>query len=153
MDIYEILKYLHIVAAIIWIGGAAFFNVLGTQVAGARDGVQLAWFGRRIEWLGTRYFTPFSILVLLFGLAMVGESDVWHFSDAWIGIGLAGIVATIVTGAGFLGPTAGRLARAIDAGAPSTDIEALMGRILWVARIDLVVMFLVVADMVFKPGV
>jgi uncharacterized membrane protein len=150
---YEILKYLHVVAAIVWLGGAAMFNVMGTLIVRQGDPDELQSFGRRIEWFGTRYFTPFSVFVLIFGAAMVGQSEVWSFSDAWIVIGMLGIVSTIVVGAGFLGPGAGRLARAMADGATMTELRPQVNRILLISRIDLLVLFLVVADMVFKPGV
>lgn len=152
MDVYEILKYLHVLAAIIWLGGAALFNVLGTQIKNEGDPKELESFGRRIEWFGQRYFTPFSVLVLGFGLGMVVQSDVWSMSDPWIGIGMLGIVSTIIAGAGFLGPASGRLAKAMAAGAPQSEVNAQVGRILLVARVDLLILFLIVADMVFKPG-
>jgi uncharacterized membrane protein len=153
MDVYEVLKYLHIVAAIIWLGGAAMLNVMGTMIIRKGDPQELQSFGARIEWFGTRYFTPFSVFVLIFGVAMVAESEVWKFSDAWIVIGLLGIASTIATGAGFLGPASGRLAKAMAGGASTAEIRPQVNRILMVARVDLLVLFLVVADMVFRPGV
>jgi hypothetical protein len=83
---------------------------------------------------------------------MIAESDVWSFRDAWVIIGLLGIVSTIVIGAGFLGPGAGRLARSMAGGASVAELRPQMNRILLISRIDLLVLFLVVADMVFKPG-
>lgn len=153
MDPYDLLQFLHIAAAIAWVGGGTLFNVLGTQVLRARNGGELAAFALRVEWLGTRYFTPLSVLVLVFGAAMIGQSEAWSFSDAWVILGLAGMVATIVTGAGFLGPEAGRIGRAIHGGVDPVTLAPQIDRLLWISRIDLVVLFLVVADMVFKPGV
>jgi uncharacterized membrane protein len=152
MELYTLLKYLHIVAAIVWLGGGALFNVLGTLVVRKGDQRELQAFGERVEWFGTRYFTPFSVLVLLFGMGMIAESDVWSFRDAWVIIGLLGIVSTIVTGAGFIGPAAGRLAQSIGSGASVAELQPQVNRLLLIARVDLLVLFLVVADMVFKPG-
>jgi hypothetical protein len=126
--------------------------VLGTMINRKGDPAELQSFGARIEWLGTRYFSPFSVLVLVFGVGMIAESDVWSFRDAWVIIGLLGIASTIVTGAGFLGPASGRLAKSMASGASMAEIRPQVNRILLVSRIDLLVLFLVVADMVFKPG-
>jgi hypothetical protein len=78
----------------------------------------------------------------------------WNFSDAWILLGLLGYAATFVTGAFFLGPEAGKLGRIVDERpADDPEVRARMHRIFVISRIDLVVLILVVADMVFKPGV
>ena len=153
MELYEVLKYLHISSVVVWVGGATLFNVLGTQVARANNPQEMASFGARVEWFGLRYFVPFSLLVLAFGVSMVWESEVWKFSDTWIMLGLAGIAFTIVTGAAYLGPTSGKIAKAIEGGGNMAEVTPLINRLLWVARIDLVVLFLVIADMVFRPGV
>jgi uncharacterized membrane protein len=52
MDLYTVLKYLHIVAAIVWLGGSTLFNVLGTMIIRKGDRGELQSFGERIEWLG-----------------------------------------------------------------------------------------------------
>jgi len=68
-------------------------------------------------------------------------------------LGLAGIAATIATGAGFLGPESVRLGKLAAERDPSDpEIQRRIRRIFAVSRIDLVVLTLVVADMVFKPG-
>jgi hypothetical protein len=76
-----------------------------------------------------------------------------NFTDTWIVLGLIGIAATIVTGVGFLGPESERLGKAfVERGPSDPEIGRRISRILVISRVDLVVLILVVADMVFKPG-
>lgn len=53
-----------------------------------------------------------AIAALVFGVWLVAVSE-WNFTDTWIVLGLVGIAITIVTGAGFLGPEAERLGKAL----------------------------------------
>ena len=102
--------------------------------------------------LGKRLITPSAIAVLVFGVGLVAVSD-WSFSDTWILLGLIGIAITIVTGAGFLGPESDRVARLGAERDPSDpEVQRRIKRIFAISRVDLVVLVLVVADMVFKPG-
>ena len=63
------------------------------------------------------------------------------------------IVVSIAIGAGFLGPEAGRIARATEAGGvESAEVQQRIRRIFLVSRIELVLLLAVVFDMVVKPG-
>jgi uncharacterized membrane protein len=102
--------------------------------------------------LGKRLITPAAIAVLVFGVWLVAVSA-WNFTDTWVALGLVGIAITIVTGAGFLGPGSERLGKLGAERDPSDpEIQRRIKRIFAISRIDLVVLTLVVADMVFKPG-
>jgi uncharacterized membrane protein len=150
---YLILKSLHVVAAVAWVGGALTQNILATRLKKANEGPLMAGFAREAEWIGTHVYLPSSILLLGLGIWMVATSA-WNFTDLWIIIGIAGILATVVTGAGFIGPTSKKIGEAIAARGPD-DPEVTRGieRLLSVARVDLAVLFLVVIDMVTKPVV
>jgi hypothetical protein len=116
--------------------------------------VRLAEFAKDVEFWGLRLFTPASLLVLLSRIAMVLYSPALGFSDTWIWLGLVGYAITFLTGATYVGPTAGRLGKMIDTRSPEDpEIQAGIRRIFAISRVDLTVILLVVGDMVFKPGV
>jgi uncharacterized membrane protein len=152
--VYDTLKFLHIVAAMTWLGSGIYAQVLGTRAMREKDPQHLGYVARDIGDLGKFLITPASITVIIFAVSMVAYSPVWNFTDTWIIIALVGYGATLVTGAGFLGPEAGRLGKLAAQGHTPDEPEMLhrIRRILMVSRIDLVVLILVVADMVFKPG-
>jgi uncharacterized membrane protein len=149
---YDTLKFLHVLAAITWVGGNIYAQVLATKVIGQGDPVHLGRLAKDLGDLGNRLLLPAAISVLVFGVWLVAVSA-WNFTDPWILIGLTGVAMTIVTGAFFIGPEAGRLVALVAERDPADpQIQRRIRRIVAISRIDLVVLVLVVADMVFKPG-
>jgi hypothetical protein len=92
-----------------------------------------------------------SIVVLLAGITLV-----WYgpFSfELWIALALAGIVATSLVGALYLGPTGGKLAKlAEERGFDDPGVIAMRDRLILISRLDYALLVLIVLDMVFKPG-
>jgi uncharacterized membrane protein len=153
VGVYNILKFVHVLAAITWVGGGMFVQFHATRLSRANDPVKLATFAKDIEFWGLRLFTPASLLVLISGVIGVIYSPALNFSDTWILLGLVGYGVTFLTGAFYLGPTSGKLGRMIDTRSPEDpEIQRGIRRIFAISRVDLLVILLVVADMVFKPG-
>ena len=153
LGVYHTLKFLHVLAAVVWVGGGIFVQIYATKLRRADDPNKLAEFARDVEFFGTRVFAPASGTVLLMGILMVLYSPFIAFSETWILIGLAGFLATFITGMFFLGPAAGRLSKAFQTqGIDAPEVQANMKRIFAISRIDQIVLALVILDMVFKPG-
>lgn len=153
MDLFEGLKTLHILAAVIWVGGAAAVQVFAIRTLAASEPARIAAFAKDTEWVGTRIFTPASLLVLAMGIWMVADRPDFAFGDAWILLGLGGILFSALVGSLFLGPESGRIGRLIEAeGADSPEVQRRLRRIFLISRIELVILLLIVVDMVVKPG-
>jgi len=152
--VYDTLLFVHVLAAMAWLGSGIYAQVLVSRTLREGDPQHLGFVARDISELGLRLITPASITVLVFAIALVAYSPEWNFTDAWVLIGLGGYAATLVTGAGFLGPESARLGKlAAEGRSPDEpEIQGRIRRIMLVSRVDLVVLILVVADMVFKPG-
>jgi hypothetical protein len=74
------------------------------------------------------------------------------WSHFWVIAGLVGYASTMVTGMAVLSPLAKKVGQSIEAHGPEhPETIALIKRILLVARVDVAVLLLVVADMVSKP--
>ena len=150
-DTYNILQALHVLAAVVWVGGAVTLNVMATRLQAAGDATRLMAFARDTEWMGKRVYLPSSIAVLVFGVLAVIVGEI-GFSTLWVAIGLIGIVFTALTGSLFIGPESKRLADlADDRGVDDPEVRRRIARLFKLARIDLVVLLLVVVDMVVKP--
>ena len=153
MSVYEIFKIIHILAASAWVGGA-----LLTQVQAARaladGGPSLEHFMWEQQKVGPKFFAPMSLLVVIAGVVMVVDSGGIDFEDLWIAIGIAAFVATFITGMFVLKPRVERIVELLQAGkSPSDpDVQPKIANLIAMSRIDLVVLFLVVIDMVVKPG-
>jgi uncharacterized membrane protein len=152
MTKYELLKTIHVLFAVIWVGGAATTQILATRLSRANDPGRMAAFAKDIEFVGTRVFAPASVIVLGAGIWMVADSG-WSFTDLWIVFGLAGIAFSATVGSAFLGPESGRIGRLIEAKGPAdSEVTARLNRIFLISRVELVILLLIVVNMVVKPG-
>jgi uncharacterized membrane protein len=153
MESYDWLLLGHILAAIAWVGGAITMQTVGARLVRAESPEAVAAFARTAEWIGPRLYMPASLAVLGFGIALVAASDAWSIGQLWIVLALVGIAISAIGGAVFFGPQAKRIGEALRSeGAESERAQALIRRLFVVGRMDLVILVLIVADMVLKPG-
>lgn len=151
MLLYDLLLFLHIAAAIIWIGSGFLVHVLFFRAEQSDDPAALMGVLRDMGALGNTLFIPASLATFLFGVALAFVAG-FSFSDLWIVLGLAGFLATFVTGAFFLKPRGDEIAAIMRRDGGMSDEAAQKARQLAaIGRIDYVVLFLVVAVMVLKP--
>ncbi|WP_269931404.1 DUF2269 family protein [Aminobacter sp. HY435] len=149
MDWYSLIKFLHVVAAVVWVGGGFALMLLAVRADRAGDTDGMLQVMRSVGELGNRLFMPASLVTLLLGLAMC-----WFwvgFSDLWIVIGLAGYATTFMIGTFVFKPTADRMAAIIARDGVTPAALDQGRRILKVARFDYAMMLVIVADMVLKP--
>jgi uncharacterized membrane protein len=151
VTLYEFLLFVHIAAAVVWVGGAAMFQFFGLRVLAANDAAKLADFGRSVKTVGDRALVPAALTAFLSGLALVWESNFWGFGDDWIVIGLILFAVTFVAGVGFFGPESGRVGKLVEAEGAAAA-EPRIRRLIMLSRIDLVVLFLIIFDMSVKPS-
>lgn len=149
--LYNTVVFVHILMAIIWVGGAITLQIYATLATRAGP-QQTADFAKNAEFIGQRIFMPASIILLLVGLWMVFGWDYWSFTDAWVLVGLAGIAFSIIVGAGFVGPESGRVGKLVaEKGMDDPEVATRISRILRISRIELVVLIVVIWDMTYKP--
>ena len=153
MSLYELLLFLHLGAAITWLGGGVATQFFALRALKSGDSARIAGFALDIKWIGDRVLAFASLLTLIAGIALVLESDAWGFGDDWIVIALVLFAVTFLAGVGFFGPESGRIAALVSSeGAESPAAQARIRRILVLSRIDLVLLFLIVFDMAVKPS-
>jgi uncharacterized membrane protein len=155
VDLYDLLKFFHVLFAAIWVGTAAQqqFAAVRARMRAQTDPARMIEFADDAEYYGKKLFAPASGLTALFGILIVMQSA-WEFKDLWIVIGIALFIASAVIGAAFLSPESGRLRELMtEKGVGDPEVLARVKRINMVVRIDFLILVLVVADMVIKPGV
>ena len=151
MDLYEALKSLHVLMAVVWVGGATTIQVLAIRATRAADPPRLVGFLTDIEWVGTRIYLPASLILVATGFGMVGDQDLPF--EGWIIFGLVVWIISAGVGSSFLGPESGRIGKIVEAQGPdSPEATARIKRIFVVSRIELLLLVLVIIDMVVKPG-
>lgn len=148
---YELLLYLHIVSATIWVGGAVYVQVLGIRVSRSDDPADLPRFARNAEAIGRVAFAPAAFVILGTGAVMTVQA--WDFGQAWIAIAIGLWVLSAVAGSVYLAPTSKRVVTLFEAEGPSSVIgRRLIERMFLVSRLELVSFAVIIALMVFKPG-
>lgn len=148
---YQWYLAIHILAAVIWIGGGLTVHLFALRARAADDPQRMASFSADAEWVGTRVFMPASLVLIVFGFLLIHENN-WDYKF-WIVFPIVVWIASFISGAGFLGPQSKRLKVAIDRdGGRSAEALAIQQRIFLVSRVELVLLLLVVLDMALKPG-
>lgn len=148
---YQIYLTVHVLAAVTWVGGAIATQVFAIRYARSRDAARVAAFAKEVEWLGMRVFVPASLLLVIFGFLLVSEGNIDY--EFWIVFAIAVWGLSFLTGAAFLGPESGRLAKVFERdGVDSPEATYRLRRIFLVSRIELLFLILVVIDMTLKPG-
>ena len=90
------------------------------------------------------------MILLVTGPLLVEELG--YDYEFWLVSALAVLVASFVTGAGYLGPQGKKLGEMIQAEGFTDATRAQFDRVITVARIETTLLVLVVIDMAVKPG-
>jgi uncharacterized membrane protein len=153
MTLYEFLLFVHIAATVVWVGAGLCSLVLAIGYDHDGDEPAIRRFLADQERLATRLFIPASLTVVIFGIALVIESEAWSFDQLWIVLGLVGFAATFVTGLFMIKPASERIGAAMEreGGRLTPELRTDIRKLIVMARLDYVVLFLVIADMVIKP--
>jgi uncharacterized membrane protein len=151
MTWYTFFKSLHVVAAVIWVGGAFMIQALAFRITRTGDARRQADFAKDTEVVGMRVFVPATWILLLAGIGIMLNLDL-SWGQNWIVFGLIAFALSFAVGAGFLGPEGGRIAAVIERDGPeSPEAQRRIRRILLISRCELVVLATVVVNMVVKP--
>jgi uncharacterized membrane protein len=151
LNAYGVLKFLHVLAVIVWVGGVTGLSLVTWQLRTERNRDVLSALLRQATSYGQRIAGPASFIVLLTGPMMVGMAHI-GFGTFWVLWGFAGLTAHFWIGATALRRRTSALLRLASAG-PGDDAAIVAGaRRLWSAQlIYLAIMAAVVAAMVLKP--
>jgi uncharacterized membrane protein len=148
---YSAFKTVHVLAAVIWIGGGALLMILGIAAERKRDPIELATVARQAAMVGEKLFAPAGIVVVAMGVAMMVNTN-WGWGKFWVIAGLVGYAITFVTGVGVLSPMTKKIAALTEEKGPNhPETAAAITRVLQIVRIDVAMLLLVVVDMVTKP--
>jgi uncharacterized membrane protein len=151
LTLYTALKSIHVLAAVIWIGGAFTIQILTIRANRAHEPGAFAKLLSDIEVIGQRVFLPASLILVAVGFGMVADGDLQF--ELWLILGTIVWALSAITGSAFLGPESGRISAIFEReGMDSPAAIARTKRIFLVSRIELVLLILIVFDMVIKPG-
>ena len=149
--LYDWLKFLHVLAAMIWVGGLVAVGVFAIQAVRSGERDAIARLVGSLGVIGPFVFGPAMLTVLGLGIWLVVDSDAWDFGQTWIWLALTLFAAAFLVGAIFQSRAAISAQRAATAG---DDDEAVRQLRRWGWGMLLILLLLVVVtwDMVIKPG-
>jgi uncharacterized membrane protein len=148
---FAVFKLIHVSVAVFWVGGGLTLTALALWAQTKNDPEEMATIARQAAFVGEKLFAPAGLVVLAMGITMVINDHI-GFGTTWVIIGLVGYALTFTTGIAFLSPRAKRVAELLDTkGAAAAETQAAIREILLIARIDVGVLLIVVADMLMKP--
>ncbi|HEY8235521.1 MAG TPA: DUF2269 family protein [Gaiellaceae bacterium] len=149
--LYDWLLFLHVLAAMVWVGGGVMLAVLAARVVRDPDPGAVGRFTGSLRVLGPLVLAPATVAVLGLGMWLVVDSEAWDFGQLWVQLGLGLFVAAFLVGAVWQSRSALAATRAAGR---EDDAEARRQLRRWLAGYWLIVALLVVAvwDMTTKPG-
>ena len=150
-DWYALFKAVHVLFAVIWVGGGVLLTILAIRAQTTRDPDAIITVAKQAAFTGERIFAPIGLVTFLMGIAMMINTS-WGWGHFWVVFGLLGYAATFGVGIGILSPLAKKIDQSAEQNGPMhPETLALIDRIMLIARVDVAVLMLVVLDMVTKP--
>jgi uncharacterized membrane protein len=148
---YEFLLTVHVLCAVIWVGGGVMMHIFGRLATKEGPERQLAFTQQSIR-LGNMVFAPLSVVLLIAGVLLVEEVG-YSYGDLWVTIGFLGFLTSFVLGVGYY-PRAGRRYAEVAAGEGpgSPPAEAIYSRTATVNLVELTILLAVIIAMTTKPG-
>ena len=149
---YDFLLTIHVLAAVIWVGGGTAMHILGRRVLKRGDNQAIYEFSKEINIVGLRLYAPVSLILLVAGIFLVNEAG-YDFSDTWITLGFLGWIVSFLVGIGYYGPQDKKLQKLVaEKGETDPGVQQNVKQALMVNQVELLILFLVVIDMTTKPG-
>ena len=150
-SLYLPLKFLHVVAVIVWVGGVFALALLNARVARLDEAAAQEVMRRLSEFLGRVAIGPAMLLAVIAGIA-TSLSVGFPFTSLWIVWGIAGFVLSGALTAA-IGRTSGQFGEQPRGDAAAgARLEALRRRLLTLNALNLLLLASVVWAMVFKPA-
>jgi hypothetical protein len=148
---YNLLLFIHVLGAIVWVGGTVLAWATGRHLRAAAP-ENLAGYLRQMNFAAGRVFAPASLVLATAGVVMTVMR--WSFTDLWILLGIVGLLYVGYSGARRLDPASNEIAALIEErGHDDPAVQVGVDKLLSMIRIDVLVMVAVVALMTLKPAI
>jgi uncharacterized membrane protein len=148
---YEFWLFLHIAAAIVWVGGAATIQVLGILTKRAADPAKTAFFAKNVSFTVMYVFLPAALVVIVAGVGLT-ENGGWDWGEPFIVGGLVLWAIVSLVAFGFLGRALGKAGAQLASDGPSPSLALRLRNLVWLSRALLGVLAVIVFLMSVKPG-
>jgi uncharacterized membrane protein len=151
VSLYDLLLFVHVLAAIAWVGGALLVLIVLELARHSGDRAPVIRLLHYDDRMGPIYYIPAAVLVRAAGIGLVLEGP-WSFDDGWVLAGIGLLAAAFAVGVAFFLPAGKRLGAAVGSHGPESDEAAAeVDRIRVVAWADLALLVAAVFVMTTKP--
>jgi uncharacterized membrane protein len=151
MTWFEFWLFVHVLAAITWIGGAGAIQVFGILTKRAADPAKTSFFIRNVSWTVMRVFLPASVLVFVSGVGLV-ENGFWDWDETFVVAGIILWASVSLIAFGFLGRAMARAGSRLETEGPSPQLMLTIRNLVWTSRLLLGTLVVIVFLMTVKPG-
>ena len=151
---YEFLLTVHVLAAVLWVGGGVTLHILIRRALRLPDARARHEAVVQLEWVGAKFFPFFSIALIVAAILLVTrEEGGWEFEQTFIQIGLTGWIISFLIGIGFYEREGNKRTDLVEAEGPdSPAVASSLRRTAMVNSFELLLLVLVVVAMTTKPG-
>ena len=112
-DLYTVIKFVHVLAAIAWVGGAIMLDMLISQARRSGSQSDVLMLLAKTERYGKTFFSPSAVLVLVAGIVMASIGGI--MAAPWVSFGFLGVFISAGLGMGYLSPKSRQLRQMIEA--------------------------------------
>jgi hypothetical protein len=148
LELRDFLLVLHIAGAGTWLGANIVQAIVPPMAIKQGSAAASGWY-RIAGRLSTVLYMPAAILILITGVFMVLQSDVYSFGSLFVTIGFITIVIGALFGKFVFDPVSTRAADAIDAD-DGPAIKAATGRLATFGVIDTLLVVVTITVMVLR---
>jgi uncharacterized membrane protein len=150
LTLYTLFKYVHIVSAIVWIGGVITLSILQFRIVRSSNAQAVQALSKESNFYGRAVVGPAAALTLIAGIITATRMGV-SFNSLWIIWGFIAIFFSFILGTTFTRITTNRLSYLTTTGASSQQVNAVQNRLAILSSLDILLLLSAVAAMVFKP--
>lgn len=151
MTLDELVLAVHIVGAILWVGGGSMATLMQLRIFNGGDETVSRGFVKAMSWISPRWYAPASTITLLSGLYLV-LSTPWEFVEPFVIGGLVLYACSMAIGGGVLGRKTDELHEIYEGGGYGGDSAKACERILIrFSLLDAAILWSAVLLMVFRP--
>jgi uncharacterized membrane protein len=150
---YEVYKAAHVVVAAIWVGGAATLSIFGIVYELRPDEESEATLRKQANWLSRWVLTPSAAASFLTGLLLIDKGGWGWWRSAWMEIALVGWAIALLVPFVLIYPQKRRIARLLkEFGSPNAVVQREVARLVFVTRLQTLLLVLMLVDMTAKPS-
>ncbi len=147
---YDVVRFLHVLLGALWVGGVMFVEA---QVAVAKKQGKESYVRTSVQTQVTaaRIYPAVVPLVALTAIYLIIAGD-WGWGSMWVMTALGLWVVSLVTGIAYFAPKAAAFDERLSTEGATDGLVADLDKIAMVYRADVLLLLVILAMMIFKPG-